>query len=182
MKAGGGKAKGANFERFVCKKLSKWLSAGEREDLLWRSAMSGGRATVAHRKGKKDDQVGDICATSTEGLAFTNRFAVECKYYRDIQMESLLTQHPGKDSLLKFWNEIDLKAAEVNRLAMLVFKQNQGETWVLMRQHVVLNLWDSEYAAQPAGSTLVNELILMRLNDFLEAFKWEKRREASANR
>ena len=49
MRKGGGKEKGSSFERLVCKRMSMWLSKGERDDLFWRSAMSGGRATVQLR-------------------------------------------------------------------------------------------------------------------------------------
>jgi len=47
MRKGGGKAKGASFERDICRRLSLWVSAGKQEDVFWRSAMSGGRSTVA---------------------------------------------------------------------------------------------------------------------------------------
>ena len=53
MRKGGGKAKGSSFERLICKELSLWITGGEHQDVFWRSAMSGGRSTVAMKKGDK---------------------------------------------------------------------------------------------------------------------------------
>ena len=50
-KPGYGKQKGGEYERTVCKKLSLWVSNGTRDDIFWRSAMSGGRATLQRKKG-----------------------------------------------------------------------------------------------------------------------------------
>jgi hypothetical protein len=53
MRKGGGKQKGSQFERDVCRELSLWVSHGKQEDVYWRSAMSGGRSTVAALKGAR---------------------------------------------------------------------------------------------------------------------------------
>jgi hypothetical protein len=37
--------KGSGFERDISKQLSLWWSGGERDDLMWRTSQSGGRAT-----------------------------------------------------------------------------------------------------------------------------------------
>lgn len=121
MKQGAGKAKGGAWEREVSKKLSLWLSEGKQDDLLWRSAMSGGRATVAHKKGKKDSQVGDIAGTSELGVKFTDIFAIECKTYQSLHMESFIyNQDKGA---LGFWKEIDAKAHASGKVPVLVAKQ-----------------------------------------------------------
>ena len=91
MKAGGGKAKGSEFERQVCKTLSLWISDGERDDIFWRSAMSGGRATLAIKKGSiSTAHAGDITPTHSLGFEFLEQFMVECKFYKDLNVESLI--------------------------------------------------------------------------------------------
>lgn len=72
--------KGGAFERQTCRDLSEWLSEGKRDDLLWRSSMSGGRATVRGRKGKTTaGHYGDVAATCPQGEPLTRAFAIELK-------------------------------------------------------------------------------------------------------
>lgn len=131
MRKGGGKAKGAAYEREVCKKLSLWVSHGKREDLFWRSAMSGGRATVGRKQGKSHDQhAGDISATHPEGHALTDKWYVECKAYSDLDIESALMKGEGK--LSKFWREAVTQATAYHKMPMVIAKQNQWPPIVLV--------------------------------------------------
>lgn len=123
MKKGGGKAKGAQFEREVAVALSLWASHGEREDLFWRSAMSGGRATVAHKKGKHlAAQSGDLCAVHPLGQPFIDKFYVELKHYKDLQYHGLIT---GTGTFVGFWESTVKQAAIYNKHPMLIAKQNR---------------------------------------------------------
>lgn len=123
MRPGGGKQKGAAFEREVCVLLSKWVTGGTSEDVFWRSAMSGGRATVGHRKGKAHSaQVGDISCTHPAGHHFISHFAPECKFYADLDYLGLLT---GKGKLLAFWDEINKQASRYNKRPFLIARQNR---------------------------------------------------------
>ena len=81
MRKGGGKEKGSAYERAICKRLSLYVSKGKRDDLFWRSAMSGGRATLQAKKGKKAQaQAGDITSIAAEGNKLTSTFMIECKH------------------------------------------------------------------------------------------------------
>jgi hypothetical protein len=123
MRKGGGKFKGASFEREVCTSLSLWMSAGKNEDLYWRSAMSGGRSTVASRKGKRlAAQAGDISCIHASGSPLTDAFLIECKSYRDLNFVGLL-KRTGK--LAQFWLETRKQALHYKKLPMLIAKQNQ---------------------------------------------------------
>jgi hypothetical protein len=123
MKKGGGKGKGSTFERKVCGILSLWLSNGVRDDLLWRSAISGGRATVAEKAGKKLAHVsGDICAVHPEGYPLVEAFFIECKHYRKLGFEALLFRSGGE--LWKFWQVALRKAKQQGKLPMMVVRQN----------------------------------------------------------
>lgn len=113
-----GKQKGSSFEREICVKLSKWITKGEKIDCLWRSAMSGGRATVKRGQVR---QAGDICAVSSEGHALTDHFYIECKAYKDINLDCLVK---GKGVLLDFWGVAVKEAAYYNKVPMLIFKRN----------------------------------------------------------
>ena len=118
-----GKQKGAGFEREICKKLSLWITKGEKVDCFWRSAMSGGRATVA--KGAVR-QAGDITAVAPEGHALTDVLYIECKNYKDVDLDCLVK---GKGTLLTFWKTAQKEAAKYNRIPTLIFKRNH---WPIM--------------------------------------------------
>jgi hypothetical protein len=117
------KQKGSSFEREICRALSLWMSHGKQEDVFWRSAMSGGRSTVAFGKGKRlATQAGDLSCIHPVGNAFASRFLVECKFYADLNFLGLLT---GKGRLMEFWGEVLVQAAAYSKLPMLIAKQNR---------------------------------------------------------
>jgi hypothetical protein len=131
MRPGGGKQKGSEYERQICKALSLWVSHGAREDLFWRSAMSGGRATVGRKKGKDFAQhAGDISATHPAGHVLTDHFYVECKRYADLNFGSFLTK--GVGPLAGFWTEAVKQAAAHDRIPMLIVRQDRADTMLLV--------------------------------------------------
>jgi hypothetical protein len=131
MRDGGSKSKGSSFERDCCVQLSLWISKGERQDLLWRSAMSGGRATVQHAKGKDNTtQCGDISAVDPLGHHLTRTYVVECKHYRNLNITSGLLQ--GRGNLSKFWRETVGLSKRHKKHPMLVAKQNHFPVFVVL--------------------------------------------------
>lgn len=122
MRKGGGKGKGSGFEREICTKLSLWLTKGASVDCFWRSAMSGGRATV--NKGAVR-QAGDITAVAPEGHVLTDQVYVECKFYKDLSIDCLVK---GKGTLIDIWQTTEKEAAKYNRIPALIFKQNNWPT------------------------------------------------------
>lgn len=139
-RAGGGKAKGGGFERKVCKALSLWITAGAREDVFWRSAMSGGRATVMIKRGAKNQTgLGDVTAVDPLGNPLTDKFLIECKTYRNLHLHLLLSettdinQDRRKDrSILDFWWRCLRESASSGRLPFLVAKQNNMQPFVCL--------------------------------------------------
>ena len=136
MRPGGGKAKGAEFERQVCKRLSMWISRGKRDDLFWRSAMSGGRATIGKAAGAdRGAQVGDISAISDGGkytdvaARFISFFVVECKSVKNYQLDLFLFEGRGV-----IQNAIDQCAlASRVKSPLIILKQNRGREIVVFR-------------------------------------------------
>lgn len=126
-----GKIKGGKFEREIAVELSKWISNGEREDLLWRSSMSGGRSTVARKKGKNlQTQAGDLSAIHPLGQPFIDKFYPELKSYEDLNYIGILT---GTGHLVNFWKETVVQANHYNRHPMLIAKQNHRPVIVFMQ-------------------------------------------------
>jgi hypothetical protein len=122
MRPGGGKAKGGAWEREVCKQLSFWVSKGKSEDLFWRSAMSGGRSTVAHAKGKLVRAAGDICSVAPEGHILTDLWVIECKHVKRLYLDQFLIQETGW--LKKVWDKLRAEANRHNKWPLLIAKQN----------------------------------------------------------
>ena len=80
MKKGAGKAKGSQFERDICRELSLWWTNYERDDIFWRTAASGGRATNRAKQGKTTaGAYGDITYTDSLGADLLKLFCFELK-------------------------------------------------------------------------------------------------------
>ena len=68
--------KGGDFERYVAKTLTKWLTGREKPYKYWRMPGSGGLATIHE---ECSNLTGDIRALSADAEFLTDRFSVECK-------------------------------------------------------------------------------------------------------
>lgn len=127
-----GKSKGSSFERDVCKALSRWVSAGEQEDIFWRSAMSGGRATVGRKTGKDlRRQAGDITAVAPEGHSLTEKYYIECKFYANLDITAFILK--GKGKLGEFWRVCVAEAEHYGKDPLLIAKQNNQPIIVLLK-------------------------------------------------
>ena len=123
MRAGGSNEKGGRFERKICVSLSLWLSKGERKDLFWRTSMSGGRATLALRADDKlEAQSGDISAISQLGHSLVDRYIIECKHRKDLQLGHALAGRKG--NLIMFWENHKRLCAQYSKWPMLIARQN----------------------------------------------------------
>ena len=138
MKPGGGKRKGAAFERHVCEILSHIVTGGASRFEFWRSACSGGRATVGQRKGKDLGSVaGDVCCVGDNPNAnqFAQEFFVECKHVKSLDLHRL---HRGEGFLAKVWNdEVMYHPAAIKKEKMLIAKQDRGPTIVMMMERAL---------------------------------------------
>lgn len=128
------KQKGGGYEREICVALSKWITNGQKIDCLWRSAMSGGRATVKRGQVR---QAGDICAVAPEGHALTDSFYIECKSYKDLSLDCLVK---GKGTLIDFWNTAVTEAVYYKKLPMLIYKQNRAPSVVCLSERGIEEL------------------------------------------
>lgn len=160
-----GKAKGAQFERHVCALLSRWITNGKRDDCFWRSAMSGGRATVQTRKGKANRQAGDITAVSREGHKLTDKFYIECKSYRSLDIGQFLFE-TGK--LAAFWRKTVEEAKKHHRNAILIAKENRGKILLICDHRV------GDYICSPSAAPVAkfypiegNEVIFYLLDEVM---------------
>jgi hypothetical protein len=130
MATGGmGKRKGSAHERKICEALSLWITHGQKKDCLWRAAMSGGRATIIHKRGGQNRQAGDIVAVAPEGHVLTDYYLFECKHYKNIKLDSFIISASGP--IAKWWKEACKQAKQHKREPVLLMKQNHLPILVL---------------------------------------------------
>lgn len=133
-----GAGKGAGYERAVCRLLSRWVSAGAREDVFWRSSISGGRATFAAQKGTLlNSQAGDICAVAPEGASLTSRFFIELKHRASLDLEGFVVRHKGL--LFRFWRKTISQSAQFELEPMMIVRQNFTPDLVITRPRAGFN-------------------------------------------
>lgn len=142
MKRGGGKQKGADFERHVCRRLSLWVTQGVRDDVFWRAAMSGGRATNRFKRGNvTGHQAGDISSVHQAGNQFAEEWFVECKHVKDLRVQSFVLGTGG--ALTTFWETAKREARKYNKPPMIIAKQNQYPIIVLVPEGRAAETWAS---------------------------------------
>lgn len=172
MRPGGGKHKGAAFEREICSKLSLWITHGKRTDTLWRSAMSGGRATVAKAKGIDVRQCGDICPVAEEAYEFCSKWFIECKHVRHLALDHMIVK--GTGPLAKFWEKAVTEAKRYGRDPMIIARQNGWPTIVITKTNHLIYFTSSIATAGLKSSfdvTLFDEWMATRFKKFKEELK-----------
>lgn len=131
MRKGGGKQKGAAWERQVCSDLSRLISPNTDETLFWRSSMSGGRSTMRQRGKKKDStQAGDITCVHPYGAWLTEAFFIEAKFHKDLNIQAGLID--GRGRLATFWRIATKQAKSHKKEPMLIARENRCRTLLLL--------------------------------------------------
>lgn len=112
----------------MARRLSLWLSGGVADDLLWRSAMSGGRATLQFKRDNKLNrrQSGDLSAIGQGAYEFCEQTYIECKHYRDLQIDRSLLCCTGQ--LYHFWQKTVVEARRYDKRPLLIARQNRYPT------------------------------------------------------
>ena len=145
MKRGGGSAKGSSFEREICKRLSLWWTEGERDDVFWRTAGSGGRATNRLKQGKgTSGAYGDLTFTDPIGADLFRVFCFELKRgYGDWDVLSLIDRPPTKHPCVteKFWKQARRSCADAGALyPMVIFRRDKKVSCVMSSRAVLTRL------------------------------------------
>lgn len=171
--AGYGKQKGSSFEREMCKTLSLWISDKQHDNLLWRSAMSGGRSTLALNRGEVNaTQAGDISAITAMGEILTKEFFIECKHYLDLDITGFFLNRGGK--LSKFWSDTVSAAQKNGKKPMLIAKQNYVSELVMLPYQdysPIRLITETDPVISIATTKSSQRASVYLLADFLSAFK-----------
>lgn len=130
--------KGGSHERAIGKKLSLWISHGEKSDLFTRNVLSGGSFTHAAKKGIVRGTPGDLAAAHPAAYAFLQLFEVECKHWRDVHADAILWMNKGE--LLRVLAKLETRAHASHRSFFLIARQNFRPDIVLMPYDVGMRL------------------------------------------
>lgn len=135
-------AKGGQFERDFSRDLSLWWTKGKRDDIFWRTAGSGARATVRTKQGKSTaGQYGDITATDPVGKLLIDNILFELKNgYPEAEIEKLINYSLTKKNaaagtdLYSKWIEKCEKSCKASKIPgwMIVHKRANREPLATM--------------------------------------------------
>lgn len=173
MKRGGGSHKGADFERDICKELSLWWTNGERDDVFWRTAGSGGRATNRAKQGQNTaGAYGDLTNTDAEGEVLLKLCCFELKRgYGKFDVLDLLEKRNTPHKLQSFWQQAVKSTFDAGAYYPIVlFKRDRKPVMVMGPRSLLLALdgYIGPYKAMSLRFVLDDQpLFIASLKDFL---------------
>ncbi len=164
MKKGGSKRKGNSYEIKIARILSRWYDPKSKEDLFWRTAGSGAKATRG--KGAETSFFGDITF-----LPAPNKMAVwiDCKDRKDITFNTIMSE---KFLPYKWYKEEDKKQLDLMKATpiLIVFKlYRKKEDYVFFLRELFHEPYLMGNAPFPFVITTIDETEygICLLNDFL---------------
>jgi len=113
-------AKGPDFEREICKYLTKWASGRTRPYWYWRLLGSGSVATLSE---ENKELSGDIHALRPEACFLTDRFSIECKTGYP---KTRFHQHfkgIKTFNIQEFWGKATMEAERAGKYPMLIYRR-----------------------------------------------------------
>lgn len=170
MKPGGGKAKGAGFERLFCKMLSEWW--GE-EDAFWRSPGSGAMATVS----KRNAFYGDISSPSSSGEKLLQKVVIELKKGYGSNWSPFDLIEGGPKTFTNFLEQVSRdKEASGRKHIWLVFQKPRKKIVFCANVDFFIEYYPKEIRKFNYMKIKTKEysLMLMLLEDFLKHCPAEK--------
>jgi len=177
-----GHAKGSEFERQICKKLSLWWTDGERDDIFWRTAGSGAMAKTRKKTGGAAfGQYGDIQAIDPIGQPLIDVCTMELKkgYNRSTSHDILDASVTAKQQEFhRFIEQAKTDSKNAKSLYwMLISKRDRREAIVTIPLAFVIKLFGkTEFLSKikpPHSSIYISNrkdrIFMYQLDAFLKA-------------
>jgi len=142
-------AKGSASERETSNELSLWWD--DRKDVFWRTAGSGGRATMRAKKKKLTAyEYGDITFTDPVGKPLINLLLIENKsgYKNDIDLLDFLDSKKKEPILLKWWRKSEEEKRLANRYySVIIFRRTRHRKCIFLPYDFfnLLEAWCGKY-------------------------------------
>lgn len=133
------KDKGSTFERDTCRELSLWWTAGERDDIFWRTAGSGSRATNRMKQGQPTaGAYGDMTFTDSIGEPLLHLCCFEFKRgYGNWCLLDVIDKRPMKgvcvpSTVERFWEQAVQSAEDAHaKYPVVIFRRDKRKTCIL---------------------------------------------------
>jgi hypothetical protein len=171
VRPGGGHAKGSNFERDICRVLTKWITGESRPEIFWRTSTSGGKFTQEAKGGIRGKMPGDIMSIDKKGawlLPPDGAFVLECKNVRKVDFSRVLD---GKGNLMEWWGKHYELCRSCGRRPMLIFKESVRKPMVMFSREDWVGF--CSFLGNPSFSTMCFCLPELSLVCGLDSFlKW----------
>lgn len=154
--------KGPPFERAIAVRLSEWWSGGKTDDIFWRTANSGGRATVRHRRGKRAKGIhGDLMATDPDGQSFIDTFLIELKNgYSHHTPFDLVNPYKKNSCVYEKWiTKAEESVKKCEALTWLIIHKRDGRKPIVVFKNYMMKAFAS------ALSHSSDALAVLRPND-----------------
>jgi len=129
MKKGGGKKKGSENERRLCKILSKWWTGKDKPIVFWRVGSSGAQFTISSGT---TEMSGDVVAVHQDGFSLTNIFSIETKFVKYFDLIDLFYPLKKTNQVYSWWKQCIGDAEKVNKKPLLIFRRNRSEYFFMM--------------------------------------------------
>jgi hypothetical protein len=132
MRPGGGKSKGNGFEGLVAKTLTKALQPLNFMRTPGSGARVGGKnfETLGQMLGEDALKifVGDVVPVNERKEGLTFKHVIECKSYAT--PDNFTSLASGSANVWKWYEEVVIDAAKVNKIPLLIFKWNRTPVFV----------------------------------------------------
>ena len=128
-------AKGSEFERRISKELSLWATGGKRDDTIWRSSLSGGRATVRRKVGKAThNAAGDLCAMHPSVAWLMDKVCFELKHgYKGWDILDMVDfAAKGTPTFQKFVNQCCIAAEAEGKQPVLILHRHAKKVIIVL--------------------------------------------------
>lgn len=169
-------AKGGQFERDICRLLSRWWTDGDRDDVFWRSSGSGARATTRAKHGLKTaGSSGDVTIIDPIGAPLLDVFTIELKRgYSSHTIHSLI-DHSWKEKE-QMWSKWIRQATEAQANAssmswMIISRRDSRESLITLpesTQRILTSGWHVFPSMLFGVADDSRRFFTMRLEDWLE--------------
>ncbi len=160
----------------MAQRLSLWVSDRTRDDVFWRSAMSGGRSTVIGKNRDGDTasaQAGDLVATHELGNLLVSWFVLECKNFKDFRFTTLI--FGGKGDFLPEWEKLIRDCDRTGKYPMMFAKQSRVGELVFSDQEGMDHLMKGATKYVPIRVAFpVHDVYGISMTDFLNEIDYQK--------
>lgn len=178
MRKGGGSNKGSAFERDICKALSRWWTEDARDDVFWRTAGSGGRATNRAKTGRQTaGAYGDITYVDAIGEPLMRLCCFELKRgygsWGALDLIDKISVGRSKPPVIaQFWAQAKKSAEDAGAdYPVVIFRRDGRSSGIIVPKAFLLAL--APYAGPHRGKKLIAEIdgdpvIIMELAEFFD--------------